>query len=287
VDPELTLLARALRDNTEGLSRTWLTAYEASTVRMPRPVDRAALAQLVSPILESMADMLAPMPRAGAVPEQAGLVPGSAEAREVEKAAAFVGASVAAGAASGFDLAALMLTLRRVLGAAAGPAAAGAVEDFVEWLAVLAMDSFATARVAAERERWREQLENGTPVLMVAPEVPAAFLVGQPDARLLEALFSRLLLLAVRVGARTIVIDASGLAEPGHPAVTEAFDRFLAHPKVAGRTSVVVVGLEPEAEERWLAVGQARDVPVTGESHFDRAVSHALATAGYRLIPPG
>ena len=43
-----------------------------------------------------------------------------------------------------------------------------------------------------ERERWRDQLEDGTPVVLVSPELPVAFLVGRPDGVLLDSVFSRL-----------------------------------------------------------------------------------------------
>jgi hypothetical protein len=284
-EPHFDRLAAALREH-QAVVNAWLDVYAASTVRVPRAIERGALAQRVAPIIEALGDALMPSPRPGGPPGVARLVPGSSELRDVEKAAALVGAGMASGDASGFDVSALMLALRSAIAPATEGAARLEAEAFVEWLAAVALDAFASARVASERERWREQLEEGTPVLMVAPDVPAAFLIGRPDARLLDVLFARLILLVVRVDARTAMVDVSGLAEAGHPEVLAAFDRFLAHPKVGGRLHVVVIGLQAEAEPAWFEAGRARGSRVSVDSHFDRAVGRALVDAGYRLLPP-
>jgi hypothetical protein len=282
--PDFAALGAALRAH-DGVVETWLDAYAASGVRVPRPVARPALAQLIAPLIEALADALMPSSRPGGPPGVSDLLPGSGELREVEKAAALLGAGMAAGEASSFDVTALMLAGRDAMAPAAGDEAAGrAIAGFAEWLAAVALDGFAGARVAAERERWREQLEEGTPVLLVAPEVPAAFLIGRPDPRLLDALFARLLLLAVRVDARTLLIEASGLAEPGDPMVLAALGRFVAHPKLAGRVRLVVIGLDGEVEAAWLELARARGLEFGADSHFDRAVAAALTSAGYRLL---
>lgn len=278
-------LGAALRAHDDVVAR-WLDAYEASGVRVPRPIDRGALAQLVAPVVEALADALMPSRRPGGPPGVARLSPGSSELREVEKAAALLGGGMAAGDASGFDVTALMLAARPALEPITEGAARREAASFAEWLAAVALDAFAGARVAAERERWREQLEAGTPVLLVAPEVPTAFLIGRPDARLLDALFARLLLLTVRVGARTVLIEASGLDEPGHAVVLGALERFVVHPKLSGKVRVVVIGLDGDVEATWLEVGRSRGTQMSADSHFDRAVSAALTTAGYRLLHP-
>ena len=274
----------------------WVEAYRASPLRMPRPVDPQMVARLVSPILECLADALgpSPIPRRAGTEHPAGaaqspasaLVPGSTLAREVEKAAALVGALHATGDASGFDVAALFYALRDLFAAlwSVDEQERAALVRFTEWLSAVACDSFAAARVQAERERWREQLEEGTPVVLAAPELPVAFLVGRPDGVLLDSVLSRLLLLVVRVGARAAVIDAAGMGDPARREVLEALGRFLAHRKISGSVSLVAVGLADEPEQAWRELAERSRTDLTFEAYFDRALARALGAAGYRLV---
>jgi hypothetical protein len=289
-----------LREQQAELLKRWVDGYRTSPLRMPRAVDPQAVSRLISPIIECLADALGP---ASAVPGRAAsepgvasqlpasaLVPGSTLAREVEKAAALVGALHASGDASGFDVAALFGALRDLF--AAVPLGSGAWADderaslvrFAEWLSAVALDSFAAARVQAERERWREQLEEGTPVVLLAPELPAAFLVGRPDGVLLDSVLSRLLLLVVRVGARAALIHAGGMADPARPEVLAALGRFLAHRKISGSVSLVAVGLDDGPELAWSEEARRSGTELSFDAHFDRAVDHALSVAGYRLV---
>jgi hypothetical protein len=285
-----------LRAQQADLLMRWVEAYRASPLRMPRPVDPQMVARLVSPILECLADALGPSlnpgragtePPAGAAQSPASaLVPGSTLAREVEKAAALVGALHATGDASGFDVAALFYALRDLFAATASveEQERAALVRFTEWLSAVACDSFAAARVQAERERWREQLEDGTPVVLAAPELPMAFLVGRPDGVLLDSVLSRLLLLVVRVGARAAVIDAAGMGDPARREVLEALGRFLAHRKISGSVALVAVGLADEPEQAWRELAERSRTDLTFEAYFDRALARALSAAGYRLV---
>lgn len=288
-------VGQILRAEQGDLLRRWVEAYRSSPVRMPRPLDPASVGRLVSPILEGLADALGPSPAAarqggaGALADHlpaSALVPGSTLARDVEKAAALVGALLASGGdATGFDVAALFYALRDVL--TAPPLEAderAALVAFAEWLNAVACDSFAAARVQAERERWREQLEDGTPVVLAAPEVPVAFLVGRPDGVLLDSVLSRLLLAVVRVGARAAVIDAAGLADPARPELLEALERFLSHRKVSRAVSLVAVGLRGDAEKAWREAAERSRTDLSFEAHFDRALERALSMSGYRLV---
>jgi hypothetical protein len=280
-----------LREQQGELLKRWVEAYRASPVRMPHPLDPAAVSRLVAPILECLADALGPSPARGAETNRpppyapaSVLVPGSTLAREVEKAAALVGALLASGENSGFDVSALFYALRGLFESA--PLVADertALLFFTDWLNAVACDAFAAARVQAERERWREQLEDGTPVVMAAPELPVAFLVGRPDGVLLDSVLSRLLLMIVRVGARAAVIDAAGLADPSRPELLEALGRFLSHRKVSGAVAIVAVGMRSEHERAWRDVAPS-STELSFEAHFDRALDRALSLAGYRLI---
>ncbi len=294
--PASSKIGDILREQQSDLLKRWVEAYRASPLRMPRPVDPQMVARLVSPILECLADALGPSPIPGRAvmepPEGAGhvpasaLVPGSTLAREVEKAAALVGALHATGDASGFDVAALFYALRDLFAATASidPDDRAELVRFTEWLSAVASDSFAAARVQAERERWREQLEDGTPVVLVAPELPAAFLVGRPDGVLLDSVLSRLLLQVVRVGARAAVIDAAGMGDPARPEVLDALGRFLAHRKISGSVSLVAVGLAEEPEQAWRELAERSRTELSFEAHFDPALARALSVAGYRLV---
>ena len=283
-------IGELLRGSGAELVTRAVEAFRASPVRMPRPVDAPGAERLLAPIVEALGDALSAPIEVPGQPAPAhltalDLVPGSNSCREVEKAAALVGAILAAESTTGFDLAALFFSLRSVLGSLPlPPDEAEALAGFAEWLAVVAFDAFAAARVQAERERSREQLEEGTPVVMITPELPAAFPVGRPDGVLLDSVLSRLLLLIVRVGARAVVIHAGGMTEQDRPEVIAALSRFMRHRKVAGAVHLVVVGVEPEAERSWRSLADDIGTPLTFEGHFDAAVERALSLSGYRLV---
>lgn len=284
-------VGQILRTRQAQLLRAWIEAYRASPLRMPRAMSEAdslALGRLVVPILEGLADALAPgkaPPPDARASTVAALVPGSTFTREIEKAAALVGAFMAAGDYGGFDVAALMWSLRDVLGGADfAEGDRAALARFAEWLTAVGFDAFANARVQTEHERAREQLEDGTPVVLITPELPAVHLVGRPDGVLVDSVLSRLLLQIVRVGARVAIIHGAGLGEPARPEVLEALHRFASHRKVAGAVHVLAVGLENEPERAWREVADRAGCTMTFDAHFDRAVERGLEVSGYRLV---
>jgi hypothetical protein len=278
-------LGALIRGHEEELVTRAIEAYRVSPLRLPSPIDGPGMARLLSPILESLGDALGPTAVPTPIESSSALIPGSAAAREVEKSAALVGAILASGTASGFDAAALFYALRDVLAEApVRPEDRAALRRFAEWIMVVAFDAFAAARVQAERERARDLLEDGTPVVQVAPELPAAFMVGRPDGVLCDSVLSRVLLLIVRVGARAAILHASGLTDPARPEVVEALRRFMSHKKVAGAVHVIAVGLPPEAEDAWRGVAGDTGAELSFEPHFDRAVERGLKLCGYRLV---
>jgi hypothetical protein len=278
-------LGALIRGHEEELVTRAIEAYRVSPLRLPSPIDGPGMARLLSPILESLGDALGPTAVPTPIESSSALIPGSAAAREVEKSAALVGAILASGTASGFDAAALFYALRDVLAEApVRPEDRAALRRFAEWITVVAFDAFAAARVQAERERARDLLEDGTPVVQVAPELPAAFMVGRPDGVLCDSVLSRVLLLIVRVGARAAILHASGLTDPARPEVVEALRRFMSHKKVAGTVHVIAVGLPPEAEDAWRGVAGDTGAELSFEPHFDRAVERGLKLSGYRLV---
>jgi hypothetical protein len=130
----------------------------------------------------------------------------------------------------------------------------------------------------------RDQLEQRTPVVLVQRELPAVLLIGAPDGSVLDSIFSTLTLLAVRVGAMSVIIDASGLTEPTSTGVLEALERLLSHRKIRGKIEVLVVGLDPQPELAWLAVAAEVKTNMAAVRDFERAVEAGLARSGYRVV---
>jgi len=242
--------------------------------------------QLASPIVESLADMISPIKGSvdGALAVPTVLTPGAGHLREVEKSAAFIGGTLASTEASGFDVAALILALRDVLLPYTVGSTRDELNEFFVWLAVLAVDSFSSARTMASLERISDQLEEGTPVVMIHHQLPAALPVGDPNSGVLDSIFSRLLLQVVRAGAAAAIVDASGLKRPGSPEMIEALCQFMQHRKIQGRVELIAVGLVPEVEAAWLDAAASSGVKMTPERDFDRAVELGLAAAGYRIL---
>lgn len=282
-DVHLKPLAEALRGERDALVARWIEAYRDSVLRLPRPFDEAGIRHFCVSILESLADSLTPA-RTESPPRLVELRPGHPELREVEKSVSFIGGRLATGTTSGFDVAALILGLRDVLAPYVDGEALASLGLYVEWLSVLAVDSFCSARTYAERERVRDELEEGTPVVQVVPELPAAMLVGNPDGGVLDSIFARLILLTVRVGAPCAIVDATGLSGQDSPGMLLALDRFLRHRKVSGKVEVLAVGLDKDPEQRWLETARAAGTSMLVVTHFDRAVDRGLKVAGYRLV---
>jgi len=242
---------------------------------MPRPVDPRHHAALVAGLIEALGE--------ATLHADARLHPGAPELRELEKASSFAGGALFAGGASGFDVAALILALRDAVTEFAGADQIAAMGELFEWLVVLALDGFATAGAVSARERADEQLEAGTPVLLVTPDVPAVFLIGSPGQATLDAILARAMLLVVRTGARTMIVDVGGLADAASPPVTEAIDRLLAHPRLGG-VEVALVGATDEAASAYRRMAAQRGAAVQLQERFDAAFASALERAGCQLV---
>jgi hypothetical protein len=264
--------ARALAEDPATTIEDWLRRYQASPLRVPRPVD---LRGLVGPA-RGIADALGP-----ALAEGAG--PGSPGLREAEKLVAFAGGNLGAASNSAFDVAALIQALRDALVARAdGEAEREALRHLCDWLAALALEGYASSRLDALRLRHRDSLEKGTPVVLVTRELPAALLVGEPERPVLDATLGRLLLATVRAGARAVIVDGGGLVAPLDPAVLDALAAFGAHPKV-GSILTLLSGLPPDAEARWLAAFP-RGAAAACE-RFEDAVARGLQVLREKGIP--
>jgi hypothetical protein len=262
--------AVALSTGGGALIETWLARFTASPIRVPRPFPAPALKAPATKLCTELVWSLA----------EPGVRPGSPYLREAEKQLGFLGGTMASLGASAFDVVALLSTLRELL-VAADPSAERELATLFEWFVALTLDSYASSREDSLRLKYREAMERGMPVVMVARELPAAFLVGVVDHALLETTFGRLVLSIVRVGASAVVVDGTGLANPTAPEVLRAVREFALHPKLAS-VVLVVNGLSPDSEKAW-GETLAETAPHFFEERFDDAVSRALALGGKQI----
>jgi hypothetical protein len=264
--------AAALSDEGRNLVDRWLERFAASPIRIPRPFDLATLRGAASKLVTELAWALA----------QDGIRPGSPILRESEKQLGFLGGILAALGASAFDVVALGSSLRDLLvGAVETEPERRALTTLFEWFGAVTLDSYASSREDSLRLKHREAMERGMPVVMIARELPAAFLVGEVDHALLETTYGRLVLSIVRVGAAAVVIDATGLAQPMSKEVLDATRGLAQHPKL-GSVVLIVTGLSPEAEKAWAEVLEGM-APHFFEERLDDAVSRALALGGKQI----
>lgn len=252
---------------TADLRAAWLGAFERSTLRMVAGGGDEPLA-IGGAILDALIDA-SPM---------TDLCPGSPALREAEKSAAFAGARLGATTVSGFDVAALLWSLRDVLTSRA-PSHAADMARLFEWLAAVALDAFATGRAGKVTEQARDDLERGTPVVLVDPELPATLLCAHADDAIADTALARLLLLIARVGARAAVIDVGGVADAAHGGTESAVTRFLEHRKIAGGVAIAIAGAWPEAEAAWRKVSEAAGGNITFADRFDVALAAARRAA--------
>jgi hypothetical protein len=272
-------VASYVREHEREIAAAWHDAFERSPVRVARP----GVAEMLAPLLGYMLDGLALA--LGADPAAAeALVPGAPALRELEKNTGFAGATMAAADLSGFDVAAFMLALRDALSARLGAARGPLLQRLFEWLSALALDAFATARVMTARERMRVELEQGTPVVLIAPRVPGVFLVGAPDRHTLDLVFDRAVVLIVTQDAPSVIVDATGLASASAPAVLDGLGRFASHERIAGRTEILAVGLADEHALAWTRLLRDAGLTMRREERFRDALEIALGKIGWSLV---
>jgi hypothetical protein len=268
-------LPHALRHRAEAVLASWAHRFERSPLRMPRPIDPRTHAALVAGLIEALGEAsLSPATE---------WRPGAGAVRELEKQTTFAGSGLAAGGASGYDLAALVLSLRDAVLEFAGADDRAPVHDLFEWLVVVALDAFATAGAVSARERAEVQIEEGTPVILITPELPAVLLIGAPGAATVDGILARTLLLVVRTGAKSLLLDVSGLTDPASPTITEAADRFFAQTRLAPVEIELVGALEPTATA-WQRMAHKRGVTLRSFDRFDAAVVAALTRAGASVV---
>jgi hypothetical protein len=270
-------LAGILRDRSSEILASWLARFERSPLRFRRTTKAATHTAQVGNLLEA----LQVASSGGGV---AALSPGSDAIRELERGAAFLGAQFAGEGATGFDVAALLLEFRDAVGAMIDGEERVALGTLFEWLTVVALDSFGAAGVQSLRERVADQLEAGTPVVELAPRVPALLLVAAPTAAVLDNLLARAWMLAVGLGAPCLIIDLGGLAEAAERAFDGAFRGFIEQARGVA-IGVLLVGGRRVVSDR--AAGQAVEggVALQRFERLDQAIVEALERAGMLLKP--
>jgi len=271
-------LATELTTRRDAIAASWCHRFDRSSLRGPTGRRAREHVGFVHGLIETLAV---------AVDADADrLRPGSIALRDLEKATAFAGAAMASGPTSGFELAALLLALRDAVLEHTDIEQRDPIIQLFEWLTIVALDAFAAAGKRAASERTAEELEAGTPVVLLTPEIPAVFLVGAPPTEVLDSLFARAMLLVVRVDAASLLIDASGLVDRRAPEVMAAVERLLTHPRLRA-VEVAVIGLDTVDDAAWVHVARRAEITVRGFERFDAALSRAYQRAGLALVRRG
>lgn len=267
-------LVDVIRERSSEILAAWIVRFERSSLRFRRATKASTYASQVSNLVEALVV---------AAKTSSELRPGSDATRELERSAAFLGAQFASEGATGFDIAALLLELRDVVGGMVSTDEALMLSRLFEWLTVVALDTFAASGLQSLRERVNDQLEVGTPVVELLPKVPAVFLVGAPNAGVIDGLLSRAWMLAVGTGAPCLIVDVNGLAESGERNFDVGYKGFL---EQAEGSALQVLLSRARRSLRERAATMTSEVGLAFQ-HFDRldsAVAHAVERGGHLLM---
>jgi hypothetical protein len=271
-------LAAVIRERSSEILAAWIVQFERSLLRFRRATKAATHTAQVANLVEALSVAVS-----GGTAE---LRPGSNAIRELERSAAFLGAQFASEGATGFDIAALLLELRDVVGGIASPDDAAPLTRLFEWLTVVALDAFAAAGLQSLREQTAEQLDAGTPIVELVPKVPAVFLVGLPSGSVLESILARAWMLAVGTGAPSLVIDCAGLAAGAERSFERAFGSFAVQAD-GSALHVLLSGARRQLHEPAARLAAEHGI---GFAHFERAdlaIANAIERAGHLLMRRG
>jgi hypothetical protein len=268
-------LAAVLRERSSEILAAWIVRFERSPLRFRRATKAATHTAQVANLVETLTE--------AAHGGSSALQPGSDATRELERSCAFLGAQFASEGATGFDVAALLLELREVVGGMTLTDDAAALTHLFEWLTVVALDGFAASGLQSLREQTSEQLDSGTPIVELLPKVPAVLLVAAPSASIIDNLLARAWMLAVGTGAPCLIIDCGGLADGGERNFEKGYRGFLDQ---AEGTAIQVL-LSSARRPLWELAAKLSQEAGLSFQHFDRldtAVAHALERAGHLLM---
>ncbi len=268
-------LAAVIRDRSSEIIASWIVRFERSPLRFRRATKAATHTAQVANLVESLVVAVGS--------NNAELRPGSDATRELERAAAFLGAQFSSEGATGYDIAALLLELRDVVASMTASEHSAALTRLFEWLTVVALDGFAASGLQSLREKVSEQLETGTPVIEILPKVPAVLLVGAPTASVLDNLLARAWMLAVGTGAPCLIIDCGGLAEPGERHFDTGYRAFVEQAEGSALQILLSTARRP-LRERAAAMASERGLAFQHFDRIDSAVAHSLERAGHLLM---
>ena len=268
-------LAAVLRERSNEILASWIVQFERSLLRFRRATKASTHTAQVANLVEALS--------VAVYNGTHELKPGANVTRELERSAAFLGAQFASEGSTGFDIAALLLELRDVIGGLADAEDAAAVSRLFEWLTTVALDAFAASGMQSLRERQADQLESGTPVIEVLPKVPAVLLVAAPSSAMIDSLLARAWMLAVGTGAPCLIIDCGGLADPGEKNFDGGYRGFLEQVEGSALQVVLSTARRP-LRDRAAALTTERGLSFQHFDRFDSAVAHALERAGYLMM---
>ncbi len=263
-----------IRERSSEILAAWIVRFERSSLRFRRATKAATYTSQVSNLVEALVV---------AAKTSSELKPGSDATRELERSAAFLGAQFASEGATGFDIAALLLELRDVVGGMLSADDAVAISRLFEWLNVVALDTFAASGLQSLRERVNDQLEVGTPVVELLPKVPAVFLVAAPNAGVIDGLLSRAWMLAVGTGAPCLIVDVNGLAESGERHFEAGYKGFLDQAE-GSALQVLMSRARRSLRERASAMTSEAGLEFQHFDRLDSAVAHAVERGGHLLM---
>jgi len=266
-------LAAVIRERSSEILASWIVRFERSPLRFRRASKAAMHTSQVANLVEALV-----------VAATAGeLKPGTDATRELERNAAFLGAQFSSEGATGFDIAALLLELRDVVAGMVSADDAVKMTHLFEWLTVVALDTFAASGLQSLRERVSDQLELGTPVVELLPKVPAVFLVGSPNAGVIDGLLSRAWMLAVGTGAPCLIVDTSGLSESAEHAFDVGYKGFLDQAE-GSALQVLLSNARRPLRERCATATATHGLAFQHFDRLDSAVAHSLERAGHLLM---
>jgi hypothetical protein len=266
-------LAAVIRERSSEILASWIVRFERSPLRFRRAGKAAMHTSQVANLVEALV--------VAATANE--LKPGTDATRELERNAAFLGAQFSSEGATGFDIAALLFELRDVVAGMVSTEDAARMTHLFEWLTVVALDTFAASGLQSLRERVSDQLELGTPVVELLPKVPAVFMVGSPNAGVIEGLLSRAWMLSVGTGAPCLIVDTSGLAESGEHAFDVGYKGFLDQAE-GSALQVLLSNARRPLRERCATATAAHGLTFQHFDRLDSAVAHSLERAGHLLM---
>ena len=222
------------------------------------PVNPDLLRQRCRHFLGTLAEALA---------HRGALEMGAPEFREPVQILSFTAGWMAGGGLGIADTVALVNALDDVL----GPEPARLYQTMM----VVVTEAYMAAVEQRAAVRYRDAMEKSQLVCALATDLPALFLVGDPDRRALDEALGRVKMLTVMRQAPAVLLDCSGLLHPQttlpelEPMMLDYFDD--------GPDTVVLSGVSPGLRAT-LAEAEQRGVSV--HEHTPPALAEAAAACG-------